>query len=256
MAILKTEAFVLRTQPFRSSSLIVTFFTRDYGKIRGIVKGVRREAELRGALYELFTHLEIVYYEKLRSELHLISQAFILESHDELRTKLNSISYASYFAELVDRLSEVHDPHPEIFELIEQAFRFIPSISGEKLARLFEVKLLREIGWLPYLDSCLNCQNTAFETGFFSVHQGALYCPACAPEVPDARPLSVSALAALRYDIGHPFDTALKYRIPPPTEQEMKRFMDRFLLYRLGSPLKSRRFMEQIEVPRTTHASA
>ncbi|MGH7890395.1 MAG: DNA repair protein RecO, partial [Thermodesulfobacteriota bacterium] len=78
MAIQKTEAFVLKTQPFRSSSLIVTFFSRDFGKLRGVVKGVRREREMRGALYELFTHLEILFYEKTRSDLHLVSEASIL----------------------------------------------------------------------------------------------------------------------------------------------------------------------------------
>jgi len=252
MAIQKTEAFVLKTQAFRSSSLIVTFFTRDFGKVRGVVKGVRREHELRGALYELFTHLEIVYYEKLRSDLHLVSQAAILESHDALRTKLHTIMYASYFSELVERLFEVQDPHPEVFELLDFTFRFVPSIPGEKLARIFEVKLLREIGWLPFLDSCLHCGKTTFEEGFFSVHQGALFCRDCKGEVPDARPLSAGALGALRYYIGHSADLSLKFRISQTTEDELKKLMERFLLFRLGSPLKSRRFMDQIENPTLT----
>ena len=88
MAIQKTEAIVLKTQPFRSSSLIITFFTRDFGKIRGIAKGVRQENQTRAAVYELFTRLEIIYYEKLRSDLHLVSDAAILES---LRRTLESL---------------------------------------------------------------------------------------------------------------------------------------------------------------------
>src|SRR6185436_7626614 len=98
MAIQKASAIVLRTQPFRSSSLIVTFFTKEFGKVRGIAKGVRLERETRGALYELFSYLDIVYYEKSKSDLHLISEAAILDSYDAIRTRLDCIAYASYLA--------------------------------------------------------------------------------------------------------------------------------------------------------------
>src|SRR3989338_3444317 len=125
MAIQKTEAFVLKTQPFRSSSLIVTVFSDHFGKLKGIVKGVRREREARGAIFELFTRLEIIFYEKIHSDLHLISEGFILDSNDHIRTRLDAIAYASYFCELVDQLCEVHDPHQGVFDLMDFSFRFI-----------------------------------------------------------------------------------------------------------------------------------
>ncbi|MDD5217044.1 MAG: DNA repair protein RecO [Candidatus Omnitrophica bacterium] len=246
MAIQKTEAIVLRTQPFRSSSLIVTFFTKSFGKLKGIAKGVRREREMRGALYELFTHLEIVFYEKTRSDLHLISEAAIMDSHDALRTKLDTVAYASYFSEMVDRLTEVHDHHDGIFELLDFTFRFLSSVPAEKLARLFEVKLLREIGWLPLLDGCFQCQTSAFEKGFFSIRQGAIFCPNCAREFPDAKPMSPEALSVFRYYADHPLELALKQRMSPSASAELGRVIDHFLQYRLSFPLNSRRFLESI----------
>lgn len=247
MAIQKTEAFVLKTQPFRSSSLIVTFFSRSFGKLRGVVKGVRKEREMRGAAYENFTHLEIIFYEKLRSDLHLVSEASILTSHDVLRRRLDTIAYASYFAELVDRLCEVHDPQPRIFELLDFAFRFLSSIPGEKLSRLFEIKFLQEIGWIPYLERCLNCQASDFEKGFFSISQGAVFCPVCASKFPDARPITLNALSTLRYYALHPLDVSLKFHTHHATEKELEQLMRRFLLYRLGDVFKSQHFMDQIQ---------
>ncbi len=248
MAIQKTQAFVLKTQPFRSTSLIATFFSKDFGKLRGIVKAVRREYEMRGAAYELFTRLEIVFYEKMRSDLHLVSEAAIVESHDLLRTRLDTIVYASYFAELVGELCEVHDPHPAIFDLLDFAFRFLPSVPEERLSRIFEIHLLKEIGWVPYLEGCLNCREAAFEKGFFSVAQGAVFCPQCAPKVSDARPLSPEALAVLRYYATHSLELALKLRVGDRAEKELAQVMERFLLYRLGSPLKSRSFLRQLQL--------
>ena len=56
MAIQKTDAIVLKTQPFRSSSLIITFFTRSFGKLRGLAKGVRQENQTRFALDRIGEH--------------------------------------------------------------------------------------------------------------------------------------------------------------------------------------------------------
>ena len=248
MAIQKTEAFILKTQPFRSSSLIVTFFSRSFGKLRGLVKGVRREGEIRGAIYELFTHVEIVFYEKTRSDLHLVSDAAILESNDALRSQLSNIAYASYFSELVDIVSEVHDPHEKIFELLEFAFRYLRALPPERLTALFEIELLNEIGWLPYLDACLGCDEVQFEAGFFSVRQGALFCPKCAPQFPDARPLKPEVLNTMRYYIHHDLEDCLKIQMSRQAHIDLEKLMEQFLLYRLGSPLKSKYFLQEIKI--------
>lgn len=246
MAIQKNPAIVLKTQPFRTSSLIATFFTRDFGKVRGLAKGVRLERETRGALYELFSHLEIVYYEKTRSDLHLVSEAFLLDSYEALRVRLDSIAYASYFAELVDELTEVQDPHPKIFELLDFSFQYLASLPGKRLARLFEIKLLNEIGWLPYLEGCLTCRKSVPEAGFFSARQGALLCTACARAHPDALPMGREPLAAMRYYIQNNLDHAVKLALGRPAEIELERLMNRFLMDRLAKPLKSRSFMEKV----------
>lgn len=246
MAIRKTEAFILKTQPLRSSSLIVTFFSREFGKLKGVAKGVRKEREMRGATFELFTHADIVFYEK-KSDLHLISDACIIDSFDSLRGRLDTITYASYFSELVDVLTEIHDPHDNLFALIEVCFRYLPAIPGERIARLFEIKLLTEIGWMPYLNSCLECRQTAFERGFFSASQGALVCAGCMARYPDALPLSREGLSQLRYYTTHTLDECIKVVPSIGVEKELKKLTETFFAYRLSGPLKTQRFMSAIQ---------
>ncbi len=243
----KTDAIVLKTQPLRSSSLIVTFLTRSFGKLKGVVKGVRREREPRSAFYELFTGLEIIFYEKTRSDLHLVSDAAVIETNDHLRTRLVSIAYASYFSELADNFLEVHDPHENVFDLMQFCFRYLPSIDPERISRIFETKLLRETGLLPYLDECLQCQAQIPGGGFFSVAQGSLFCMQCQPRIVDARPLSAEALAGLRYYTRHDPEECLKFRTSQAVDRELASLMERFFIYRLGQPMKSRRFMGEIQ---------
>ncbi len=246
MAIQKTQGIVLRTQPFRSSSLIVTVFTRDFGKIRGLAKGVKLERETRGALYELFSYLDIVYYEKTKSDLHLLTEAAILESYDAVHGRLDAIAYASYFAELVDQLTEIHDPHENVLNLLDFSFKYLSSLPGTRLARLFEIKLLNEIGWLPYLEGCLSCQKPVPERGFFSARQGALLCMACSEKYPDAIAINREPLAVMRHYIQNDLESSIKLTVSPQAESELEKIMNRFFLDRLTKPFKSRLFLEKI----------
>jgi DNA repair protein RecO (recombination protein O) len=246
MSIHRTEALVLKTMPFRSSSLIVTFFTPQLGKVRGVVKGVHREGEIRQAGFELFTHAEYLFYEKKRSDLHLISEASILESHHALRDRLDGIAYASYFCELVDELTEVQDPHPEIFELLKQSFHFLPVIPPPKIETVFVTQLLREMGWLPFLESCLECGAKPLEKGFFSIRHGALICERCRSKDTAALPVAPGALAVLRSYSKDAFADCLRVSHSAVIESQVKTLITTFLNYRLGKVLKSRKFLDSI----------
>lgn len=248
MSIHKTEALVLKTMPFRSSSLIVTFFTPHLGKVRGVVKGVHREGEIRQAGFELFTHAEYIFYEKKRSDLHLISDASILDSHHALRDKLDGIAYASYFCELVDELTEVQDPHPKIFDLLKDGFRFLPVIPPARLETVFVTQLLREMGWLPFLESCLECGAKPLEKGFFSIRHGALFCERCRSKDTAALPVGGGGLSVLRSYSKDALDDCLRISHSAITEAQIKTLITTFLNYRLGKVLKSRRFLDSIRV--------
>lgn len=251
MAIQKTEAFVLRSQPFRTSSVIVTTFSRSFGKIKGLAKGVRREGIVRPSTFEPFTLLEIVFYEKIRSELHLISEASILETFEGLRTHLETLATAYYLAELVDRLTQPHDPHETLFELLHFAFQYLPSLPSPFMARFFEIRILDEVGLAPHLGSCLICGGTNLEKVYFSTKQGAIFCARCRQKSPEARGLSAEALKVMQSFLekrGEGFEAPLGVSgFEPLILREVGEVVERFLAESLGEPLTTLRFLKQVQ---------
>lgn len=253
MAIQKTEAFVLRSQPFRTSSLILTTFSRSFGKVRGLVKGVRREGIPRPGAFEPFTLLEIVFYEKTRSDLHLISEATILESFDRLRTHLEVLATAYYLVELVDRLTEPHDRHEPIFELLEFCFRSLPLLPLSFLVRFFEVRLLDEVGFLPHLTHCLVCGEKNLEKVYFSARQGGIFCARCRRRAPEAKTMRREVLKAMR-DLAA-LKSARAEEVKPSLleltasiSKETGEVIGDFLSERLGRRLTARRFLHQVQL--------
>lgn len=246
MAIRKDEAFVLKRIPLRESSLLVTLFCREAGKIKAVAKGIRKEKKPLTIRFEPFTRLSIVYYEKLKSDIHLLSQVSISETYAFLRNRLDWFSYGSYLTELVDHLFNTHDPHPEVFDLLEEAFRQFSHASAAGVARAFEVKLLGLIGWLPELTQCASCSVKEMEQFYFSARQGGILCPKCDQKESKSLPISQKAVQTLLFYLQNPLANASQLQLDLQTERELERIGEQFLQFRLEYPLQSRRFLSEM----------
>lgn len=248
MAIQKTEAFILRSYPFRTSSLIVVAFSRSFGKIKAVAKGVRKEGVLSPGTFEPFSLIEMVFYEKIRSELHLLSEASLLESHEPLRSNLVALASAYYISELVDQMTEPHDPHEALFDLLHFVFEKLPFVSPSTVVRLFEMRLLQEVGLPPHLENCLACGASELGKIYFSVRQGGIVCERCKKRFQDAQSLNEGTLEEMRYlSRNHPeaYLEESESRSKGKTGEEIDKVMQRFLTERLGKRLPTRKFLEQ-----------
>ncbi|MBI4372492.1 MAG: DNA repair protein RecO [Candidatus Omnitrophica bacterium] len=247
MAIKRDEAIVLKRVPLRETSLLVTFFTRHQGKIRGLAKGVRKEKNPIAVRFEPFTHLSVAYYEKLKSDTHLISDSAILSSHAALRSRLDLFAYASYFTELIDVLFGVHDSHPDIFDLLQRSFLLLEQAHANHVIRVFEIKVLEKAGLLPILTHCVLCGKKEPFQAFFSARQGGIICKGCDDGESGTIRISNGTLKSLLFFTRARLDEAVKLRLGIQTQTELERISSRFLQYRLEYPLRTSHFLTEIK---------
>lgn len=246
MAIQRDEAFVLKRVPLRETSLLLTLFTRGAGKIRGLAKGVRKEKNSLAARFEPFTHLSITYYEKLKSDTHLISDSTVLNSYSFLRSRLDLFAYASYLMELVDALFGVHDSYPDVFDLISDSYRFLQDGTPSHVVRVFEIKVLEKAGLLPILTQCALCGKSDLEKAFFSPKQGGIICKVCDSRESGTIRISSGTIKSLLYFMRTTLEQAVKLQLGIQTQKELERIAHLFFQYRLEHPLRSFHFLSEI----------
>jgi len=154
MAIQKTEAILLKKRDLRETSFILTFFTRDFGKVHGVLKGARG-ARARSGLTPLFFSLaQIVYYEKKKSDFFIISQCEPQKSFLNILKEWDRASIAYYMLELVDVFIEPGEASEEIFENLLNSLNALDDRKEPgAVARLFEVRLLKSLGLWPGSES-------------------------------------------------------------------------------------------------------
>lgn len=248
MAIRTVEAIILKRMPFRDTSLLVTFFSKENGKTKALAKGVRKEKKSNVAAFEPFTQASLVYYEKLRSDIHLLSNISILNSNSAIRDDIFRFGYASYLTELVDTFFGFYDPHPDIYELLLESFSLFGNSSNELVARVFEIKLLNQIGWLPALDLCTLCGSSIDTKVYFSPKQGGILCQNCERKESGSIPMSLEAVNAMKeYAYLNLQDNTFKTKSNVQVNKEIERAIRRFLEFRIDYPLRSRRFLSEIQ---------
>ncbi|MDX2429112.1 MAG: DNA repair protein RecO [Xanthomonadales bacterium] len=142
-------AYVLHSRSFRETSLIVEAFTREYGRVAVVARGVKSARSRRRNILQPFRPLLLSWYQK--SDLGTLTAADQVASPPALQGQ--ALYCGLYLNELLMRLLHRGDPHIEVFERYRQVLSELASdASPQPILRLFEKHLLEAIGYAMLLD--------------------------------------------------------------------------------------------------------
>jgi DNA repair protein RecO (recombination protein O) len=207
-------AICLRAVDYSETSQILTFFTREHGKISAIAKGSKRAKSTFEGPIEIFSCGVILFTAADKDKLTTLTE---FESDNSNMT--NAYLYKNIFvlnccffaSELITKLTEDYDPHQELFDsfllFLQNAKEQQNNSQMLSLLIYFQLTLLREVGLQPVLSHCANCKtqyaipNTQYEF-YFSISANGLICKDCEMSFPDKIMLSkqaVNCLTNLKY---------------------------------------------------------
>ncbi|HUS59874.1 MAG TPA: DNA repair protein RecO [Nevskiaceae bacterium] len=141
----KTEGVILKRINFGEADKILTIYSKHYGKIKALAKGVRKITSRKGGNVELFNQV-IIFLARGRN-LDILTEVQVLNSFKEWRKNLSKVGTAYYFCELVDKLTPEGQPNQAVFRLLKDSLNKIGQEKRLGLTRAFEEKLLEELGF-------------------------------------------------------------------------------------------------------------
>ena len=246
MAIQKTEAVVVDHRDYSNTSLIVTFFTRNFGQLSGIAKGARRPKSPFLGTFDLLNHNEIMYYRHTRSSLHTLSHSEIKNGFTRLREQQERTYAGSYIADVVKGMTREDEPQPELFDLMINALREL--CTADDAARVlfqFEIKFLSSVGFQPELEQCVACwTRPQGNRVFFSVAGGGALCERCASgRGEEAQMTSLGALATLSSLRRKTMSEGRSVGCGPAVARDIKRILRPYIVYRMEREPRSMRFV-------------
>lgn len=142
-----TAAILLRRTKLTETSLILTWLTESHGKIKTVAKGARQPKSRFAGRLDLFYECEIQWSRSRRSELHTLREVALRVAHEGLRADYHLVALAAYFVELVELVTEMDHPVPEIFDLLQRGLQYVNTNSASLRAlEHFEAELARLLG--------------------------------------------------------------------------------------------------------------
>jgi DNA repair protein RecO (recombination protein O) len=197
----RATGVILRIRPLTDSSLIVHWLTAGLGRLATVAKGARRDrSPFRGQL-DLFYLADFSFARSRRSELHILREVKVVETHALLRRDLGHLRQASYCALLIEQTTETEAPLGGLFDQFTRLLAVLPSQPAQaQTVFAFEMKLLDELGLKPKLE----------ETK-----------------------LSAGAREILQRMTELDWEAVFRLRLSAAQEEEIRRFLHGFLIYHL-----------------------
>jgi DNA repair protein RecO (recombination protein O) len=177
MSVLISEAVVLRTWPLHEADLIVSFFTRDYGRVKGVAKSALRSRKRFGGALEPMTVARAWFVEKPRQELVRLDQLEIVRSPLSAPVDHLRMAVLSFFAEVIDEALPEHDPQETVFRLLLSVLEQTTVEQPWMPLTYFSLWMTRLMGLLPDIAHCTVCGEGLQPTEIsFNTHTDGLFC--------------------------------------------------------------------------------
>jgi DNA repair protein RecO (recombination protein O) len=173
----QVEAIVLRTWPIHEADQIVSLFTRDYGKIKGVAKSAARSRRRFGGALEPMTHVRASYAEKPRQELVRLDSFDIVTSPLSQPVDYGRAAALAFFAEVLEETLPDHDPQDAVFRLLVAVLGYTRTGAIWMPVTYFALWTTRLMGWLPDLTTCVHCGvPLAGNAAYFHAESDGLFC--------------------------------------------------------------------------------
>ncbi len=197
-----TNGLVLRETNYKEADKILTVLTESEGKITVSARGARRKGSRIGASSQLlvFSEMTLFSYKGRWS----LNEAGTKELFGGVRSDITLLALGSYFAELLEAVTEEDVPDPQILSLGLNALYALGAGLRpiEIIKAAFEVRLMCLAGFEPLLDCCAGCGRDDLKDPRLDLNGGVIYCGSCGKLSGPAAELCRDSLDALRFITG------------------------------------------------------
>jgi DNA repair protein RecO (recombination protein O) len=237
----ESEAIVLRGFPLGEGDLLVSFFSRTQGRMRGVAARARRPKSRFGGTLEPLSYIRIWFYERETRDLVRINQCELIESFLDVQRDYDAALALALAGEVTENVLAEKEPADANFRLLLLVARSLKAqVRPSLVLAYFGLWTVRLGGWLPQLDRCGRCGAELKGAAYGSETQG-LVCGNC--RVPGQRIISAAALQVGRRIVAEKLEN-LAAEWPAANaqvENEVKEFMLDIIEQNIEKQLRSRK---------------
>ncbi len=230
----RSLAIIMDVKEVGESDLLVTFFTEERGKLRGIAKNAKKSKRRFLNCIDLY-YLVQMEYESKKDELYFLHSCKLIDPFRRIREDYRCFLLSSYMIELVSILFPQEVPEKDIFKILVDSFKSFEKIGLDVVRVNFEAKVMKIGGYGINLERCQIC-GRRYEgkgKGVFLPQKGGIGCLKCVKDFPSSFLLDPDEIRLLKI-LQESLDIKEVTKV-----SKLKEILEAHIRYILGERLKS-----------------
>lgn len=245
---IKAEALVLSRKDTGEADRLVTLFTKRYGLLRVLAKGVRKIPSRRGGHLEPYSRILVMFAGS--GGRYFLTTSEVVDYFEHLRSDGEILAHAQVLNLLLTGLFEEEDAQPKLFRALFHTWRLLPGLLPVQRAVLevaVSLLFLRHAGVLPALTACCHCGQASAEQGVvLDPREGGWYCLLCSVALPRASTTIPSSLLGVLRFLSMAPERALRVRVQEHEAWQLVYAMRSYVAEAVGGSL--RRYLSEMQM--------
>lgn len=239
---------IIRDRKVGDNDKAVTVLTREIGLIDITVRGAMKITSKNSSSIQLFMYSKLCINESKGR--YYLDSAEPVNMFYNIRLDVEKFALASYFSELITYSVLFGQPCDIITRLLLNTLYFLDNgkLSHRILKPIFELRFISELGHLPALLGCCQCNCYEHEKMYFNLYDGKLTCGDCSKvgEIENIIKLSPDILNAVRYISLIDYKKLYNIRLPDNLRAELSEITENYVSVQLGKRFKTLDFYKTI----------
>jgi DNA repair protein RecO (recombination protein O) len=144
-----SEAVVLLRKNYKEADRIISVFSKKFGKITLLAKGVRKLKSKKRGHIEVFSNIKFIASKTKTFD--IVTETETINDFSQIRSNLNKVTLAYFFCEVVEKITREDEALPKIYDLLVKYLTMLEIETDLKSLRFkFVEEILKDLG---YLDS-------------------------------------------------------------------------------------------------------
>lgn len=240
-----TKGLIIREQTIGESDRLVTLLTDDFGLIKAFVRRAKSFKNQNISSTSLFVYGSFSVYKG--KDAYIIDNATPIEVFFDLRSDIERLSLAQYFAQLTYYLGSEEQPSHEMLRLILNALHLL--CKGNKNTKLIkaavEMRMLALGGYMPNILACYRCGTFESDIMYFDIEEGCIYCADCYRNNALTAPLGV--ITAIRFIcLNDDVSKIFSFKLSDENLEILSSITEKYLLSRIDGRLTTLEFYKSL----------
>lgn len=230
---IRTKGIVLKEIRFKDTSKIIKVYTKEYGRISIMARGAYRPKSKIIANTQPFSYNE--YNLHKGKNFFYLNQGDLLNSFYCIREKMERVAYGSYMLELIEKSLPEEQRHEKIFLLLKKGLTILETLDSDfiKFIISYELKFISFLGYKPYLEACVLCENKNMKSIKFSIENGGIICSNCFKNSPFSFEIDKETYRAMNAFLYSTLDKAYIVDLPYKSLYKLHEILVEYILYNI-----------------------